>query len=1127
MKYAFRFSNLCGAVYNKGNVLFTPDGNCLLSPVSNRVSVFNLIDNTSYTLPTQTESDIEHMAMSPNGNLLFTVDERGKAQLINFPQQVILSNFNFKGRVAALRFSPNGAYFAATVGEQVKVWKTPPLRKEFAPFVHLRSWGGHFDDTSCLDWSHDSKWVVAGSSDMSLRIYSMKNGHNYIPVTLTAHRGRILQCFFGPDNHTIYSFSPLEMIAWKFVPHTRGQQTPTKGCSTHKGKWRVSHRHSFNNGRHVSSVSYHKPNGGLFVVGFEGGLYDLYNNTTTATTTTTPTIATSTDNTSTQSPLSLIHSLSISKYRIDTVATSPSGEWLAFGIEKSGQLLVWEWQSETFVLKQQGHTSKAMSCLAYSPDGQTVATGDDFGKVKVWNLATGYCYVTFDKEHKSGITALTFSPSPHGASLFSASIDGTVRAYDLVRYRNFRVFKAPVPVQFTSVAIDWSGEVVCAGSIDPPSIYVWSVQTMKLLDELKGHNGPISCLAFSPNSNILASGSWDNSVRLWDVFTGSSRASETLAHPGDILALAFRPDGRQLAVSSMTGQIHFWDPQSATAEGTLEGRTDLLAGRTAADFRTAKSTPQGKFFTSLCYSGDGQTLIAGGDSKYLVLYDIQQRLVIRRFAVSNNHSLTGLSRFLSGWNMTEAGPRSEILEEYKDRFDRRSRTLPGVDAINQNQQGKRRIRTKSVKFSPTGRSFAAISPEGLVVFSLDDRVLFDPFLLDIEITPKTVRETLSEGQYLKALIMSFRLNEQEIISEVVHSIPPEDIQLIIRDVPDLYLPRLLGFLAKSLAASLHVEFHLLWLLQCFNHHGTYLRNNTNTLAPLLRDLQKAVVFHTEALTSICEENMYSLDYLTSIPNARKVFEQRQKVFEEMKQREEANVGDEDDDNEAYNMDDDEDDGEERLSVTKQQLLSLATTTNGDDHTAMEEGEGAGEPLVKSKGDEEDEDDADDDDDDSGWISLETLTNTGKNSNSNNSQTQTTTVEPEHAKAAVMEEDEEDGDDEKPSEVTTTVAKGRAKGNSNSNSNGSGSGKGRGRGRNRSKGKSAVAQADAGAAPTTTPTTPTTPTPTPPPQATKKQPQTPTKADSNSNSNSKKQTAATPQPTNSTKPTNKKRRRSVK
>lgn len=73
---------------------------------------------------------------------------------------------------------------------------------------------------------------------------------------------------------------------------------------------------------------------------------------------------------------------SISQQSIRTVAVNPSGEWLAFGCSNTGQLLVWEWQSETYILKQQGHYYN-MNSLCYSQDGHYIATGGDDGKVSL------------------------------------------------------------------------------------------------------------------------------------------------------------------------------------------------------------------------------------------------------------------------------------------------------------------------------------------------------------------------------------------------------------------------------------------------------------------------------------------------------------------------------------------------------------------------------------------------------------------------------------------------------------------------------------------------------------------------------------------------------------------------
>lgn len=77
-------------------------------------------------------------------------------------------------------------------------------------------------------------------------------------------------------------------------------------------------------------------------------------------------------------------------------------------------------------------------------------------QVKIWNVQSGFCFVTFS-DHTAPVTAVAFLPS--GSVVVSASLDGTVRAFDLVRYRNFRTMTSPHPVQFVSLAVDPAGEV--------------------------------------------------------------------------------------------------------------------------------------------------------------------------------------------------------------------------------------------------------------------------------------------------------------------------------------------------------------------------------------------------------------------------------------------------------------------------------------------------------------------------------------------------------------------------------------------------------------------------------------------------------------------------------------------
>jgi len=599
-----------------------------------------------------------------------------------------------------------------------------------------------------------------------------------------------------------------------------------------KTRWGVHKRHYFNQpGTKVVCTTFH-PSSNLLVVGFSTGVFGLWE----------------------MPAFSNIHTLSISQEKISSVATNPSGEWLAFGAKKLGQLLVWEWQSESYILKQQGHFYD-MNTLSYAPDGQTIATGGDDGKVKVWSTHSGFCFVTFT-EHTAPVSAVAFAKQ--GSVLFSASLDGTLRAFDLIRYRNFRTFTSPSPVQFSCLAVDPSGEVVAAGSTDSFEVFLWSVQTGKLLDVLSGHEGPVSTLAFSPSgSNQLASGSWDRTVRIWNVFS-RSRAVEPMALTSDVLALTFRPDGKELAVSTLDGQITIFDVQDSKQTHSIDGRKDVSGGRKADDRVAAANSASGKAYNSLAYTADGRCILAGGNSKYVVLYDVQEGggLMVKKFQISENLSLDGIEEFLDSRRVNDAGINTDLIDNRGDESDLEDRmdlSLPGASRGAGDMSIRRyrpEARTKCVRLSPTGRAWAAASTEGLLIYSLDDSITFDPFDLSMDLTPQSVIEVLASREYLKALIMAFRLNEKALTQRVYESIPREDIRLTARQIPMIYVPMLLRFVAEHLERTPHLEFDLLWSNTLLMTHGRALRDRSAEYASVFRVLQKALTDYEESISKL-------------------------------------------------------------------------------------------------------------------------------------------------------------------------------------------------------------------------------------------------------------------------------------
>uniref|UniRef100_A0A669BZG3 PWP2 small subunit processome component n=1 Tax=Oreochromis niloticus TaxID=8128 RepID=A0A669BZG3_ORENI len=874
MKFAYRFSNLLGAVYRQGNLNFSKDGNAVISPVGNRISVFDLKNNTSETLPFSTTKNITCVGLSPDGSLAIVVDEDGAAVLVSLITRAILHHFHFHKPVSSIRFSPDGRKFIVTKENVALMYHAPGKKREFNAFVLDKSYYGPYDETTCIDWTDDSKCFVVGSKDMSTWVFGAERWANLIYYSLGGHKDIIVGCFFEKDSLDLYTVSQDgTLCVWESdteldglilkksqdkpkIPRQGEEEEEEEGEERDKvegeegevirGKvetakerekkknvrYKMMSKHFFNKEgdfNNLTAAAYHKPNH-ILVTGFASGIFHLHE----------------------LPEFNLIHSLSISDQRIASVAINSSGDWIGFGCSRMGQLLVWEWQSESYVFKQQGHFNN-MASLAYSPDGQYIVTGGDDSKVKVWNTNTGLCFVTFT-EHTSSVTNVTFTSS--GFVIVSASLDGTVRAFDLHRYRNFRTFTSPWPAQFSSLAVDVSGELVSAGAQDSFEIFLWSMQTGRLLEVLAGHEGPVSCLCFSPVQSVLASCSWDRTVRLWDMLD-SWQTKETLPLTSDGLAVTYRADGQELAVATLNGEISFWNPHTATQNGSVAGRHDLQTGRKETDKITAKQSAKGLIPLSV---------LAGGQSKFVCIYNIKEQMLMKKFEISCNLSFDAMEEFLDRRKMTEFGSLA-LVDEGAGDGDGVSISLPGVRRGDMSSRHFRpEIRVSSLRFSPTGRSWAATTTEGLLVYSLDGSLVFDPYDLDLDVTPASIRKQLRLQEWASAIVLAFRLNEKALKQEVLEKVPHEQIPVVCGSLPDIYVEKLLGFIATCLEKSGHLQFYMTWAQNLLMLHGQKLKNRS--ILPTLQALQKSIQRHFDDLSKLCDFNIYNIRYAVALSKQR-------------------------------------------------------------------------------------------------------------------------------------------------------------------------------------------------------------------------------------------------------------------
>ncbi|MEA3209628.1 MAG: hypothetical protein QOE70_2685 [Chthoniobacter sp.] len=241
---------------------------------------------------------------------------------------------------------------------------------------------------------------------------------------------------------------------------------------------------------------------------------------------------------------------------------------------------------------------KAIQALAFSPPAKLIAAGS-FGSVQLLDAATRQPVRALDGI-AGKVNALVFSPD--GAMLFGAAGDaglsGIAYQWRVNDGALVRKFQGHADALY-ALALSPDGQQLATGSYDQ-KIKLWSVADGAELKLLKGHTGAVFGLSFRPDGKVLASASADRTVKLWEVATG--KRLDTFSQPlKEQTAVAFAPDGKTVAAGGADNRVRIW----TVSEQALEGSNPLLLTRFAHDGG----------ILNLAFSPDGQMLASSGADK--------------------------------------------------------------------------------------------------------------------------------------------------------------------------------------------------------------------------------------------------------------------------------------------------------------------------------------------------------------------------------------------------------------------------------------------------------------------------------------------------------------------------------
>ncbi len=303
--------------------------------------------------------------------------------------------------------------------------------------------------------------------------------------------------------------------------------------------------------------------------------------------------------------------------KVRIVVFHPDGKTL-ISASQDNYIQIWKINSESaqfvrsltlpipFLPRPKKNTANLLRAIVINPDGKIIATGNDDGIVRFWNLETGE-FIQDLRGHTNWIRSLAWSPD--GKFIASASEDETIQIWDPSNGQCLQILRGHTG-RVWSVAFHPSRPWLVSGD-DGMKIKFWHVTTGECLGAFKGYSQQTRPIAFSPDGMILATGNNQATVGLKNSKTGEIQ--ETIpTDGGNIWSLAYSSDGHILVGGSDDTKIYIWD-----LLGT--NRSPILLSGHSNWVRTVAVSP------------DGQHIVSGSDDKTVKLWNSHNYKCIATF----------------------------------------------------------------------------------------------------------------------------------------------------------------------------------------------------------------------------------------------------------------------------------------------------------------------------------------------------------------------------------------------------------------------------------------------------------------------------------------------------------------
>ncbi|MBE9114680.1 CHAT domain-containing protein [Lusitaniella coriacea LEGE 07157] len=537
---------------------------------------------------------VRSVSWSADGNLLASGSYDGTVKIWQ-RDGILLATLKTGAKVNAVEYSPNGQHLAAATADgTLWIWQRDGTLQN--------SWKAHRSWIMDVSWSSDGRLIASGSTDKTIKLWQFTNEETTPPLQdiLSDHQGSVNSVKFSPDNRLLVSAGNDNTVKlWQL------DGTLLNTLNGHRDRvWEITwspDSQSFATASQDKTIEIWDKDGTLSAT-LKGHNSSVYSVSWSADGQTLATASADTTIKLWHPQSNKLTTLAGHGAEIRDVAFSPDGKRL-ITTSVNGTLKLWEqndsqsWQNtSTLTLKPEDAVGK----LHFSPDNKTLITASIEGGVKLWHIEDNKTLKPRKTlTHRMAIWGMGVSPS--GKTIATTSNKNTLDLWHL----DGKHLQTLREQGFSAIGVSFSpdGQLLAAGS-DDDTVRIWvrnRAGTFDPLPPLTGHTSGVWDVTWSPDSQILASASIDGTIKLWRRDRSNRfnpRPYKTLkGHLNRVNSVSFSPKGKLLASGSADGTIKLWS-LNGTLLKTLKGHR---GGVWAVRF-----SPNGKLIAS---TSDDQTAI--------------------------------------------------------------------------------------------------------------------------------------------------------------------------------------------------------------------------------------------------------------------------------------------------------------------------------------------------------------------------------------------------------------------------------------------------------------------------------------------------------------------------------------